>query len=408
VVKNASGSYTQPYTWDITKSVKTDTVKQVGGTATFEYTVEVTRTAGDPTDVEITGKITVFNPNVDGTTVVPVTATVTDTLSNDVECTVLDAANVELTQAETDFDYTCKLNTHTVPTSIKNTVTVTWSEQFLDNGALLEAASADFTTPDDVSFTGTPQNDCATVTDPAAPAGTSWTSCGAPNPKAFTYTWPLPVPTFGCASYDNTATLTTDDTKTDIPSNTVTVNVCGPVKTGALTMGFWQNKNGQAIITGGASTGTTCNSGTWLRQFKPFQDLKAGATCKEVAGYVTNVIKAANAAGANMDAMQKAQMLATALDVYFSDPALGGNKIGAPAPLGGVSIDLTKVCANPTACTTYVNAAPAFGGATSKTVMQILQDESGKYGTPWYPTKAIQELAKDVNDAINNEVAFKA
>ena len=40
----------------------------------------------------------------------------------------------------------------------------------------------------------------------------------------------------------------------------------------------------------------------------------------------------------------KAQVLATSLDVYFSDPALGGNKITAPAPIGGVSFDLTQVC----------------------------------------------------------------
>ncbi len=45
-----------------------------------------------------------------------------------------------------------------------------------------------------------------------------------------------------------------------------------------------------------------------------------------------------------MNAMLKAQMLATALDVYFSDPALGGNKIGAPAPIGGFAIDLTMIC----------------------------------------------------------------
>lgn len=45
-----------------------------------------------------------------------------------------------------------------------------------------------------------------------------------------------------------------------------------------------------------------------------------------------------------MNAMLKAQMLATALDVYFSDAALGGNKINAPAPIRGVSIDLTMIC----------------------------------------------------------------
>jgi hypothetical protein len=54
-----------------------------------------------------------------------------------------------------------------------------------------------------------------------------------------------------------------------------------------------------------------------------------------VATYVTNVIKAANAGGTSMNPMLKAQMLATSLDVYFRDPALGGNKISVPAPIGG-------------------------------------------------------------------------
>jgi len=113
-----------------------------------------------------------------------------------------------------------------------------------------------------------------------------------------------------------------------------------------------------------------------------------------------------------MNAMLKAQMLATALDVYFSAPALGGNMIGAPAPIGGVDIDLTKVCANPSTCTTFIDARPAFGGATHKTVSDILSYEasqSNSGGSVWYgQVKATQELAKDVNDAINNEVAFGA
>src|SRR5206468_4926450 len=114
-----------------------------------------------------------------------------------------------------------------------------------------------------------------------------------------------------------------------------------PINSGAKTIGFWQNKNGQAIITGGGSVSGVCKSGTWLRQFAPFQDLSASATCNQVATYVTNIVKAANASGASMNAMLKAQMLATALDVYFSDPALGGNQINAAVPIGGLTIDLT-------------------------------------------------------------------
>ena len=188
-------------------------------------------------------------------------------------------------------------------------------------------------------------------------------------------------------------------------------------KTGALTMGFWQNKNGQGIITGGASTSGVCNSGTYLRTFAPFQDLSATASCSTVATYVTNIIKAANASGSSMNAMLKAQMLATALDVYFSDPALGGNKISAPAPVGGVTIDLTKVCSmidsssgTGTCFGTYLNASSAFGGATSLMVSQILAyaaSQSTSGGSLWYGNvKSVQQLAKNTFDAINNQAAF--
>jgi hypothetical protein len=108
------------------------------------------------------------------------------------------------------------------------------------------------------------------------------------------------------------------------------VTVSGPAKTGALTMGFWQNKNGQDIITKGASTSGVCNSGAWLRQYAPFQDLSATASCTQVATYVSNVVKGANASGASMNAMLKTQMLATALDVYFSEPALVGTRSTRP------------------------------------------------------------------------------
>src|SRR5690348_8116990 len=117
------------------------------------------------------------------------------------------------------------------------------------------------------------------------------------------------------------------------------------------------------------------------------------ATCSQVATYVYNVIKAANASGASMNAMLKAQMLATALDVYFSDPALGGNKIGAPAPIGGVTIDLTTICkvidgSGGTAICggSYENVSSAFGGASSLTVSQMLiyaASQSNAGGITW-------------------------
>jgi hypothetical protein len=180
--------------------------------------------------------------------------------------------------------------------------------------------------------------------------------------------------------------------------------------TGALTIGFWQNKNGQGIISGGATVAGVCKSGTWLRQYAPFQGLGATATCAQVAAYVTTIIKSASCGGSTCNAMLKAQMLATALNVYFSDPALGGNAINAGTPIGGVTIVLTMVCTDIPTCSTFVDVSSAFGGAASLTVSQMLAfaaSMSNVGGSIWYGNvKATQVLAKDAFDAINNQVAF--
>src|SRR5207249_9879095 len=148
-------------------------------------------------------------------------------------------------------------------------------------------------------------DECVTVTAPSYSAGTLGTACnaGPNNPTSYTYARTIPVPTFNCMFYDNTATFTTIDTSAT-RSASKKVEVCGPAKTGALTMGYWQNKNGQAIISGQAKTGT-CPSATWLRGYAPYQDLSSTATCSAVATYVTNVIKPANSSGSAMNAMRK-------------------------------------------------------------------------------------------------------
>src|SRR2546421_5748212 len=104
-----------------------------------------------------------------------------------------------------------------------------------------------------------------------------------------------------------------------------------------------------------------------------------------------------------MNPMLKAQMLATALNIYFSNPALGGTQIGATAPIGGVVIDLGKIYGGE-------DVSAAFGGATSLTVTQMLSyaaSQSNAGGSTWYGNvKATQGLAKDAFDSINNQVAF--
>ncbi len=157
----------------------------------------------------------------------------------------------------------------------------------------------------------------------------------------------------------------------------------------------------------------------------------------EVTGYVYTVIKLANAGGASMNAMLKGQMLATALDVYFSEGGLGGSKIAAyngGTSIGGIDVDLTKVCRD-AACTgwddTTVNSA-VFGGAThmkicyplggtdgkqcaAGTLLSYAAGQSSSGGVSWYSCtaascspagKATQGLAKNTFDAINNQRVF--
>jgi hypothetical protein len=397
VSKTATPAFTRTYAWTITKDVDKTLVEQIGGTATFNYTIRVTHDAGTDSAWAVTGKITVVNPNLDDVAGVDVT----DAISGG-DCAVTAGTGLTIPAGgDVSVDYVCTFSSN--PGSGTNTATATWPDIGSPNTSATGTADFIFGAP-------TSQVDeCVAVSD--SYAGTLGTVCvGDANPTTFTYSRVIAVPAYDCLSYDNTATFTTNDTgATGTASQTVTV--CGPAKTGALTMGFWQNKNGQDLIKNAGTTCVGCKLTPFLRQYAPFQDLSATATCTQVATYVYNIIKAANASGASMNAMLKAQMLATALDVYFSDPALGGNKIGAPAPIGGVAVDLTKVCKNIAGgCTIFENVSGAFGGATSLTVSQMLAyaaSQSNAGGGVWYgQVKATQELAKDAFDAINNQKVF--
>jgi len=418
ISKTAAGAYTNTYKWTITKDVDKTLVQQVGGTATFNYTVKVTHDAGTVSGVTVSGTITVTNLNKDGqNNVAPIDISgVTDQLSDGTNCTVTGGGAQTLSTASKDFAYSCSLSA--VPTSeLDNTATVSWPDQVLSNGAVVTHGSAPFQVQN-ISFTATTVDNSVTVTDTFN--GTLVTlgtvSVGDDNPKSYTYSHTVNVPASTCVKYDNTATFTTNTSGTTGSANQ-SVQVCGAA-TGGLTIGFWNNKNGQGIITGGGTTSSVCNSGTYLRTFAPFQDLSPTANCAAVATYVSNIIKAANASGASMNAMLKAQMLATALDVFFSLPA-NGNPLKAPLPLGGVKIDLTHICkmidgsgGTATCSGTYQNVSTAFGGATSLTVTQILlyaASQSNVGGSTWYgQVKATQEMAKNTFDAINNGVALVA
>jgi hypothetical protein len=342
----------------------------------------------------------------------------TDAVNNGTaNCTVASGANVSVPMSgSVTRNYTCTYSSAPTSSIGTNTATAAWNKTTASTPDGSATGQADFTFNDGSAGNPTLINQNITVSDTfngvTTTLGTLTATDSSPFPSA-TYTYPhtVNVPTVNCVKYSNTAVIVETG-----QSGTQTVEVCGPARTGALTMGFWQNKNGQAIITGGASTGAVCNSGTSLRGYAPFQDLSATATCVQVATYVTNVIKAALCTSTTntCNTMLKAQMLATALDVYFSDPALGGNQIGASAPIGSVTIDLQHICAIITGTGTcgggIISVSSAFNNSTSLTVLQMLSyasSQSNVGGTIWYgQVKATQVLAKDAFDAINNQVTF--
>lgn len=411
VSKTATASYTRTFNWSIAKNVDKTTVKQVGGTATFNYTVDAAETGFTDSAFAVDGTITVTNPNdwEDFTGV-----SVADQIDNGGSCAV-DTSNFNGTvpaSGSVTLPYRCTFTSN--PDSGTNTATASWDATALYTPDSSVSGSAGYafgapTTTADPTITVTDTFNGGTPTT----LGTLTGATSTPYASAtYTYSHTIAVPQWNCQAYTNTAKIVESG-----QSASQTVTICGPVKTGALTMGFWQNKNGQGMITSGASTAGVCNSGTWLRQFAPYQDLSAAATCSQTANYVYTLIKAANAGGATMNAMLKAQMLATSLDVYFSDPSLGGNRIGAPAPIGGVSIDLTKVCSMIDAsggsgsCSgSYMDVSGAFGGATHLTVLQMIaysSSQSNVGGSMWYGNvKSVQQWAKNAYDAINNQVAF--
>jgi hypothetical protein len=236
------------------------------------------------------------------------------------------------------------------------------------------------------------------------------------------------------------------------PDNSQTVNVCGPHKTGALTMGFWKGPNGNTLISkfsdpsGGTSLAAYLSA---LGTSGPFSDA-AGKTGAQMVTYVNNILSKASAT--NMNTMLKAQMLSTALDVYFSTPVAAGggysttasgtgkNQVKPPSSflpnrgIGGFAMDLKAVCpmvdnlnTGTATCKNNTPSTDAFGAGAvpwaSRSVSGILAFAATTGSSPWatgaftgnatnsswYGTdRTKQEILKNVFDQINNQLAFSA
>lgn len=200
-------------------------------------------------------------------------------------------------------------------------------------------------------------------------------------------------------------------------SSPLSETALGALNSGAQPMAFWLGRTGQGILTGGSSSGGVCKSGTWLRTYHPFQDLKSSASCSSVASYVSTVVKASAAAAHTSNALLKSEMLAVALDVYFGG-GYGGTKFSTPhGAVGALNIDVTHVCgmvdsssATGVCSGVFASSSTAFGGAMCTTVLKLLVYEnnvSNSGGSTWYAQNlALQGSAKDTFDSIANQAAF--
>jgi hypothetical protein len=463
--KSATPSFTRTYGWDVSKSVDKTKVEQIGGTAAFNYTV--TATWSGPTDSgwQVDGTIDVLNPNA-----ATVDASVSDQITTDgttddgnETCTVYDPVNTTTAlsnpytlgaNSDTAFPYTCVYNSSgPAASSETNVATISWAAQTLSNQAELAAGSTPATAAIDWTTPTTIVNASTTVSDNFNSGGAqalglanidgSWTTDAgnhlagfaesyANGTKTFTLTYSrtITVPAHGCLSYSNTATESsaTDATTPD----SVTVQVCGPANTSALTIGFWKN-NGQQLLQYYACPAGKQTLAAYLAGLGGGSGPFSTASGCDLRNYVTNILQGATAT--NMNVMLKAQMLATALDVYFSDPTKGytSQAVGKTKPpstflthgsLGGFNMDMTAVCPmvdnSTTGTASCKNAMPSTNGFASGAVpsaamtIQAILTYAATSPSPysagvWYAgDRTKQEILKNIFDQINNSDAFAA
>jgi hypothetical protein len=443
VIKDAAPAYDKTYTWGIAKSVVGSTrIEQSGGNATFNYQVIVTNTGNSVSNVKVTGTISVFNPNAGD-----MIATITDALdlNGGTACSVTGGANATLITGPNNFAYSCDLGTTLPASTVKfsNVATATWGGQDV-GGLALSGGSADWTVGDlaftsdvanaidaQVSVTDLFNGGTATLIGTLVGSGTSTVTFGE-SPKTFTYSRQIPV-LAGCHVYPNAATYVAGSGATG--SSNASVTLCGPTHTGALTQGFWKGPNGTSLITNYCAPSGYTSLATYLSSLGgaaatgPFADA-AGKSCSQLVTYFSTIF---GKSATNMNDMIKLQMLATALDVYFSSygysttsKTSGKTTIKPPStflPHGGIgtfTMDLTAICPmvdnaiNGTALCKNNTLSLAFPWA-SQTVSGILTFAStaptaGAFTNPtWYGSdRTKQEILKNVFDQINNDVAFAA
>jgi len=226
--KDVQASYDRDYDWDLVKSLAEGQEATVEATATgveVDYNVVATASEAQDSNFELSGTITVNNPNDTAMTGV----SLVDQLDG-ANC-VISAGGSPITNpltiqpGETSFTYECDLPEGTSAGSAgTNTVTATWDAEdyYGTDGQASASAGYDFA---EVSPTVT--DDEVTVTDSefdlsGIEGGNTVTV--ADSPKTFAYTIEWDGVLGQCTDYKNIASLATDDGET--LTDDATVEIC--------------------------------------------------------------------------------------------------------------------------------------------------------------------------------------
>jgi hypothetical protein len=165
------------------------------------------------------------------------------------------------------------------------------------------------------------------------------------------------------------------------------------------TIGFWQNKNGQALLRALNGGANATQLGNWLAMtFPRLYGGEAGAvnlagkTNAQVADHYKTVFRAKG--GPKLEA----QVLNLAFAVYVTDSDLAGTvatRYGFKVSAGGTGSMTWNVG--------KAGAAVGVANGTTLTVMQILQGLSARAsgGVVWAGSHGMRSVANDLVDAIN-------
>jgi uncharacterized repeat protein (TIGR01451 family) len=220
ISKDAALSYTNTWTWGITKSA---TVASVNSTnAAVNYSVTATKSSTPVvSNAKVTGTITITNPYPAGA----VSGVVTDTLSDGTVCTVTGGsgaggAPTAIASGVSTFPYVCDLGATVPAETVKNVGKV----NFTANNVAGEATAQASITAGTVTLV----NDSVTVTDVlGADSRSLGTITGTTTFPQYSRTVATPAVDTPCVIYTNTATVNA------VPpsSASASVEVCGGTTT---------------------------------------------------------------------------------------------------------------------------------------------------------------------------------